>query len=199
MPDTDLNHVALTGVLERDPITRCADHGTQQVSFTLRVGEAGPAGQACTLYVPCEAYGQAGEQAGERCVRHGRRGAARRRGCADRWEIEVDLLDRQARHEAHEPLRVGAAGQAAGAGRRRGGRMTRPTVPPAPVAATAVIPSHAGSGPLWPKPNTHDTSRKVIILQVGRGPVTTRVPLGDKTVTAIKSINGKITTACQKG
>ena len=64
MPDTDLHHVTLTGVLERDPMTRCADHGTQQVSFTRRVDEAGPAGQACTLYVPCEAYGQAGEQAG---------------------------------------------------------------------------------------------------------------------------------------
>ena len=28
--------------------------------------------------------------------------------------------------------------------------MTRPPVPPAPVAATAVIPPHAGSGPLSP-------------------------------------------------
>ena len=28
--------------------------------------------------------------------------------------------------------------------------MTRPTVPPAQIAATAVIPSHAGSGPLSP-------------------------------------------------
>jgi hypothetical protein len=26
----DLNHVTLTGVLARDPITRVADHGTQQ-------------------------------------------------------------------------------------------------------------------------------------------------------------------------
>ena len=61
----DLNHVTLTGTLERDPITRFADHGTPQVRFTLRLTEAGPAGQAFTLYVPCEAYGQAGEQAGE--------------------------------------------------------------------------------------------------------------------------------------
>jgi len=61
----DLNHVTLTGTLERDPLTRCADHGTPQVSFTLRLTEAGPAGQACTLFVPCEAYGQAGEQAGD--------------------------------------------------------------------------------------------------------------------------------------
>jgi hypothetical protein len=37
--------------------------------------------------------------------------------------------------------------------------------------------------------NTHDTSRKVIILQVGRGPVANRVPLVDKTVTSIKSIS----------
>jgi single-stranded DNA-binding protein len=61
----DLNHVTLTGVLERDPITRFADYGTHQVSFTLRLTEAGPAGQAFTLFVPCEAYGLAGAQAGE--------------------------------------------------------------------------------------------------------------------------------------
>ena len=62
---SDLNQITLTGTLERDPITRFADHGTQQVNFTLRLTEAGPAGQAFTLYVPCEAYGQAGELAGE--------------------------------------------------------------------------------------------------------------------------------------
>ena len=61
----DLNHVTLTGCLERDPITRFADHGTPQVSFTLRVDEPGPAGQLFTLFVPVEAYGQAGELAGE--------------------------------------------------------------------------------------------------------------------------------------
>ena len=63
--DTDLNNVVLTGTLERDPITRFADHGTQQVSFTLRLTEAGPAGQAFTLYVPCECYSGVAEQAGE--------------------------------------------------------------------------------------------------------------------------------------
>ena len=61
----DLNNVTLTGTLERDPITRFQETGTQQVSFTLRVDEAGPAGQLFKLYVPCEAYGQAGELAGE--------------------------------------------------------------------------------------------------------------------------------------
>jgi single-stranded DNA-binding protein len=60
----DLNHVTITGILERDPIVRFADHGTQQVSFTVKLIEAGPAGQAFTLFVPCEAYGQAGELAG---------------------------------------------------------------------------------------------------------------------------------------
>jgi len=65
MVETDLNHVTLTGILARDPITRFADHGTQYVSFTLRLTEAGPAGQALTLFVPCEAYGPAGELAGE--------------------------------------------------------------------------------------------------------------------------------------
>jgi len=63
--DTDLNHVTLTGVIERDPITRFADHGTQQVSFTLRLTEAGPAGQEFKLFVPIEAYGPAGELAGD--------------------------------------------------------------------------------------------------------------------------------------
>jgi hypothetical protein len=40
--DTDLNHITLTGVLERDPITKFADHGTQQVPFTLKIIEPGP-------------------------------------------------------------------------------------------------------------------------------------------------------------
>jgi hypothetical protein len=39
----------------------------------------------------------------------------------------------------------------------------------------------------WPKPNTHDTSRKVIILRVGWGLVTNRVPPGTKTATSINS------------
>ena len=63
--DTDLNHITLTGVLERDPLTRFADHGTQQVHFTLRLSEVGPAGQAFTLFVPVEAYSQVAEQAGD--------------------------------------------------------------------------------------------------------------------------------------
>ena len=63
--ETDLNHCTLTGTLERDPITRFQETGPQQVSFTLRVDEAGPSGQLFRLFVPVEAYGQAGEQAGE--------------------------------------------------------------------------------------------------------------------------------------
>ena len=63
--DTDLNHVTLTGTLERNPITRCADHGAQQVSFPLRLTEAGSAGQACTLFVPVECYARVAEQAGD--------------------------------------------------------------------------------------------------------------------------------------
>ena len=61
----DLNHVTLTGTLERDPTTRFADHGTQVTRFTIKLLEAGPAGQAWTLFVPCEVYGEAGELAGE--------------------------------------------------------------------------------------------------------------------------------------
>jgi len=41
--------------------------------------------------------------------------------------------------------------------------------------------------PYRPKPNTHDTSRKVIILRVGWGLVTNRVPPGTKTATSINS------------
>src|SRR5437773_2292736 len=63
--DTDVNNVLMTGTLERDPTTRFADHGTQRTSFTLRVEEAGPAGQLFKLFVPVEAYGHAGEVAGE--------------------------------------------------------------------------------------------------------------------------------------
>jgi single-stranded DNA-binding protein len=62
---TDLNHVTLTGVLARDPITRFADHGTQQVRFRLQLTEVGPAGQACTLFVPVEAYSQVAALAGD--------------------------------------------------------------------------------------------------------------------------------------
>ena len=61
----DLNHVTLTGTLELDPITRFQDTGTPQVRFTLRVDEPGPAGQRFKLFVPVEAYGPAGAQAGE--------------------------------------------------------------------------------------------------------------------------------------
>jgi single-strand DNA-binding protein len=61
----DLNQVTLTGVIERDPVVRFADHGTQVTSFTLRLTEAGPAGQPFTLFVPCEAYSQAAELAGD--------------------------------------------------------------------------------------------------------------------------------------
>ena len=63
--DTDLNHVTLTGILERDPIVKFADHGTQQVGFTLKLTEPGPAGKAFTLYVPVEAYSQVAAEAGD--------------------------------------------------------------------------------------------------------------------------------------
>ena len=61
----DLNHCTLMGTLERDPITRVADHGTQMTGFTLRLEDAGPAGQLFKLYVPVEAFSSAAEQAGE--------------------------------------------------------------------------------------------------------------------------------------
>jgi hypothetical protein len=43
--------------------------------------------------------------------------------------------------------------------------------------------------PSWPKPNTHDTSRQVIILRVEWGPMTNRVPPVTKTVTSKNSIS----------
>jgi single-stranded DNA-binding protein len=63
--DSEINFVSLTGVLERDPIVRFADHGTQQVHFTLRLEEPGPAGQLFKLYVPIEAYSAVAEVAGD--------------------------------------------------------------------------------------------------------------------------------------
>jgi hypothetical protein len=63
--DTDVNHVTLTGILERAPITKFAEHGTQQVHCTLKLTEAGPAGQAFKLYVPVEASSQVAERAGD--------------------------------------------------------------------------------------------------------------------------------------
>lgn len=63
---TYLNHITFTGTVERDPITRFTpDHGTQQVSFTLRLEEPGPAGQAFKLYVPVEAYSQVAAAVGD--------------------------------------------------------------------------------------------------------------------------------------
>ncbi len=61
----DLNHCVVTGALARSPTTRTPEHGTQYVSFTLRVEEASPAGQLFTLFVPVECYGSAADLAGE--------------------------------------------------------------------------------------------------------------------------------------
>ncbi len=47
----DLNHVTLTGTLERDPVARFADHGTQQVHFALRLTRHAPA--TCRSAIPC--------------------------------------------------------------------------------------------------------------------------------------------------
>jgi hypothetical protein len=63
--DTDLHHCVLAGVLERAPITRFADHGTQMTGFTLKLTEPGPTGQAFRLFVPVESYSQGAEQAGD--------------------------------------------------------------------------------------------------------------------------------------
>lgn len=61
----DLNHCVLTGALTRSPTTRTPEHGTPSLSFTLRVDEAGPAGQLFTLFVPVECYGTTADQTRE--------------------------------------------------------------------------------------------------------------------------------------
>lgn len=63
--DADVHHVVITGTPARNPITRCADHGTQVTNCPLRLDEPGPRGQRFKLFVPLAASGQAGEQAGE--------------------------------------------------------------------------------------------------------------------------------------
>jgi single-stranded DNA-binding protein len=63
--DTHLNQVVLTGTVERPPLMKVADHGTQVCSFTLRCVEPGPAGKEFVLYVPCEAYSSMADEAGE--------------------------------------------------------------------------------------------------------------------------------------
>jgi single-stranded DNA-binding protein len=54
----DVNQCTLTGTVQREPRVTFTDAGTQQVSFTLACTETNPAGQAFTLFVPVECYGQ---------------------------------------------------------------------------------------------------------------------------------------------
>src|SRR4051812_32279523 len=63
--DTGLNRCVLTGVLERDPITRFADHGTQMTGYSLTRTEPGPTGPEFRLFIPVENYSQVAEQAGD--------------------------------------------------------------------------------------------------------------------------------------
>ena len=93
----DLNHVTLTGILERDPITRFADHGTQQVHFTLKLIEPGPAGQAFKLFVPVEAYSQVAELAEkvQSLESHPLVRETRTIGLTAAVELEADALERE--------------------------------------------------------------------------------------------------------
>lgn len=63
--DTDLHPCVLTGVRERDPITRFAVHGTQRTGFTRTRTEPGPAGPEFRLFVAVESSSQGAEQAGD--------------------------------------------------------------------------------------------------------------------------------------
>jgi single-stranded DNA-binding protein len=60
----DLNHCLVTGTLRRDPLTKWTDAGAQQTSFTVEVVETSAAGASFTVFVPCEAYGDAATLAG---------------------------------------------------------------------------------------------------------------------------------------
>jgi single-stranded DNA-binding protein len=59
-----MNHVCLVGRLVRTPSVRFEDSGTVQARFTLCIEEPGrEGGPPFRLYVPCVAWGKAGEAA----------------------------------------------------------------------------------------------------------------------------------------
>ncbi len=59
----DINSVHLTGVLERDPVSKQND-GSVMVGFTVRVEEVNRAsGEVFKVFVPIEVYGQGCDQA----------------------------------------------------------------------------------------------------------------------------------------
>ena len=60
-----LNLVCLTGLLERDPVTKFDDNGMQVTTFTLRCEEAGRDGGTIKLYCPVECYGRTAERAAD--------------------------------------------------------------------------------------------------------------------------------------
>lgn len=61
-----LNLVAVTGVLERDPLMRFgATSSSAQCAATLRCEEVNANGSTFTLYVPLEAFGRQAEALGE--------------------------------------------------------------------------------------------------------------------------------------
>jgi single-stranded DNA-binding protein len=61
-----VNHVVVSGRLERDPALRYRADGTALCTCTLRLEERGPHGEDFRLYVPVGAYGKLGEALG-RC------------------------------------------------------------------------------------------------------------------------------------
>lgn len=58
----DLNHVTLTGVLEKAPFVRTADSGLPWLSFSVKVSESRSLGETFKLFVPVEAYGTVADQ-----------------------------------------------------------------------------------------------------------------------------------------
>lgn len=60
-----LNTVCLTGTLERDPVTKVDDHGTQLVTFTVRLDESGKDNAVFKTYIPVECYGRTAERAAD--------------------------------------------------------------------------------------------------------------------------------------
>ena len=58
----DVNQVTLTGVVERDPVTKTCESGAM-LGLTLRVTEIGQSGQEFKTFVPCELYSHTMAQA----------------------------------------------------------------------------------------------------------------------------------------
>ena len=63
-----VNHLIISGALERNPSVRFREDGTCVCSGSLRLDEVGAQGTVFKIFVPFDAYGKAAEALGERQV-----------------------------------------------------------------------------------------------------------------------------------